>query len=1571
MALELIQNADDAKAEEIIFDITDRGLYVTNDGVFTYCGDLNARPCEFLQSRKEPCDYHRIADVGSGGKLSEGENIGRFGIGFVSTYQITDHPEIRSAGIKLTLVPEEGQWFIDQYDQPCGTSFFLPWASDPNTKTRLELNVSHVSAAHIDQLAKDFQRVLRNGLLFLRHVQKAEVRRNGELLHACDLMRNDSSELIVSYRPGSEVEHWYVLQADAKDIAEQLCVTHPRLITLDRSTRISIGMRIDPEPLSDGMLYAFLPSEQPTGLPVHINADFFPEPDRKAMIFGGHQHEQAWNEMLIDVAATELARDPEGLLRMLGHVPFWNILERAFRMASPANQPDCFSKFWDRLKITSARSLISIAQDGTPQIPEDVFLPRTILESSQEKVLLELGGCTVGEVLRPYHTVMNQLGAKILTLDRMVDLISKSFENQAAGKDQVSEERIDNFYIPLWEIVSDLLPGDELKNPTANSSIKKLMNIPFIVTEDLFIVTTEQSHLVSVPLDVAKVAFILPRFAIASHHLLGFPKIARLISPLELGAVVFRINLMCASDPLEDVIHVESEALRDLYSLFSELDRRGNVDNLVYQTLRNLPIWLSGRGLNNATQVLLPGDFKDPTGLSDLLDVSVLTDSARDFVSSKLGVQTQTIGAFVLTVLPRFFNDNGPLEEKKYTLLITELGNHPTLVNDETIRVFLSSLPLIPTQDGSWSRPTKTYRRTENLVKILGEASHLWLDTARIPNTRSVQNFIDSLGILRSPIARHLADRMLDIAQKYLPSDDARRFSGEAFYVLCDKYEEWKDKKSFHDVIDDLRCAECFPAAGDLEKWHSSGSLYAPYRAEAFSSQAKILDFRNTVRLKTDLLEKLRVAINPETNLVINHLQHCFEKGVEPHVSTYQFLNERAQREDNLIKTLAGWRCIYVKSQKIFVRPNQLYWSPQQLGSYAFTIPGNLMQFKPFFDAIGVKNSPEGRDFIDIIMDIVREHHEQSKPIIGKEREVYDACLAGIAVADEQQTLELLDLRRIREAPTILNLRDHLTYPDEILLRDSEWHAGFFGGELDPALCKPPPEYWPLLEKVGVKKLSESAEVELEFVDGQETIEAPLVDKLVERVEILARLLHDKPTTVNLKISKALSELEAVSYDLVRIQASVNLGGNLVSAPPRSVHAFFDIDNHRLVLARPVGDRSWPHILNAIFHQLMPEESGSEISKLTLSIRPLMSMPVEEAHQELTAAGIPSLEPVNRESPADLTSPELDDFGTAQESESEQATTADMAPTESMGEDMPPRDRKIDHELDDRRTASGEATHDKTTDSTRRGHSESTEPGGRPHSSEAGSPGVPTGGQTGARHHDRTQDKKPVSKRRAKHKEQWDRRLLSYVRKKGEDSANQQEGDGTANEHNLAVEVIARNAVCEFEKRHGRVAEQMAQTNPGFDIISRNPSTGEERFIEVKGVNGEWNQTGVGLSRTQFSNAQDKGDTYWLYVVEFASDPTHMRVHPIRSPALQVTSFMYDSNWRQAVTEENEDPALAYYVGARVKHQHFGLGWIKSVQLRGSMRVMLIDFDEGGRQMVALNLQIMEVVEDDYGNNGS
>lgn len=1560
MALELIQNADDAKAESVVFDITDQGLLVVNSGKFTYCGDLHTRPCSFIASNNYSCDYHRIADVGSGGKLSRGENIGRFGIGFVSTYQVTDHPEIRSSGVKLTLHPEEGQWFIEPFEQPEGTTFFLPWADDPNTEARLALGVSHVTAAHIDQLVEDFQKVLRKSLLFLRHVRTAEVRRNGELLLACDLERGDGSDLIVSFRPSGEVEQWHILRADVAEAAARLYASHPRLESLARGTKISIGLRIDPEPLAEGVLYAFLPTEQSTGLPMHINADFFPESDRKAVIFAGHQHQQAWNEMLIDAAAAELGRDPEGLLKMLGDAQLWQILARAFELSKPSNHPTCFKRFWERFLATTSQARIALAQDGSVQCPSGVFFPDKALNPAQVNALQEIGGRVVVEDLRQFRTAINQLGAPILTFERLVTLLEQAMARQAPGAIEIEKERLESFYRPLWGIVNELLPDAVTPNPTTKAAIQRLLAIPFVVTEDLYAVTISQSYTAPAALDAGRVASLLPRMAVASYHILGFPKIARLIRQLELGAVVNHISSMCATEPVEDVIGVEQQELRDLYSMFAELDRLGNVEKAVYQALRNLPIWLSSRGLMKATQALLPGNYTDPIGQSDLLETSVLSESAREFVSSKLGVKTQTIEVFAQEVVPRSFNDDGPRDAQKYTRLISELASHPALVNDETIRRLLGSLPIVPTQDGRWSPPTNTYRRTDDLVKVLGDATHLWLDASRVPNARSVHTFIDSLGIRRSPLAQHLVERMLFIAEKYLPTEDAKRASGDAFYVLCDHYEEWKEKPFFKGAIDSLRGVACFPAEGDTENWHSGSDLYAPYRAEAFRSQANILDFRNTARLKTELLEDLDVTINPETRLVIDHLQYCMKTGAQPHVSTYQVLNERV-RSDPLIPTLAGSRCIYLSSQKAFVRPNQVYWTPQQLGRYAFTIQGDYEVFKPLFSALGVKNAPEGRDYVDILLDIVGEYFEQSKPVAGADRSVYDACLMGVSAADEREEIGAPDIRRLQEAPTILNLMGQPTHPDEVLLQDSEWHAGFFNGELDRALCKPAPELWPFIEKVGVRRLSESAEVALEFVDGQKTEEPQLAEKLMERIDILARLLHDKPTPVKQKVRKALSELAAISYELVRIQASVHVGGDWASAPPSAAHAFYDIDKRQLILARPVGDRSWPHVLNAIFHQLMPEESGSEISKLTLSVRPLMSMPVEEAHRELTDAGIPYLDAESASGQADdLTSSSLDDMGSTTEPGYQPESKPDTAPAEApkgggRTPDRPGTSRPTGEPKTPLKDVPPPDQVQPGTGST--GAREKDAPGG----DQTTGHGHSTGSSTG---------EKRAKKPRPKHKEQWDRRLLSYVRKRQEESADADNQEGPS-EHNLAVEVVARVAVCAYEKARGRVAEQMAQTHPGYDIISRNPLTGEDRFIEVKGVNGEWNQTGVGLSRLQFSNAQDYGERYWLYVVEFVSDPQHIRVHPIRSPATQVTSFMFDGNWRDAVADERADPALAFIAGARVKHQHFGFGRIESMELRGSTRVMSIEFETSGRRTVTLNLQTMTVVEEDDDNDHS
>ena len=1575
MALELIQNADDAPAEEITFDVTDDGLWVRNSGTFDYCGDLHANMCPFQESEGYSCDYHRIVDVASGGKLGQSENIGRFGIGFVSSYQITDHPQIRSSGISLTLRPEAGEWDIEHCEETPDTEFFLPWARDANTKARQALGVSHVTATHIDRLAEDLTNVVRRSLLFLRHVTRAEVLRNGQLLAGCDLDRGDGTDLLVSFRPGDDVEQWHILRADASARAAALDAAHPRLEGLRRSTSISIGVRVDPEPLQEGLLYAFLPTEYSTGLPLHINADFFPESDRKAVIFKGHQHEHAWNEMLIDAAAIELARDPVALRATLGDAQFWRVLSDAYGLQSrPSGHPGIFKQFWDRLKSACANAPIVLAQeDDSLRRPNEIILPYgPSFTPRQVMVLRELGGHVAIDSLQTHRNAMNQLGAQILTLDRLLNLIQGGLSELKAGESQVIPERVETFYKPLWMMLGDLLPEQGSQSPAMASAVQRLKALPAIVSEDLYCVTISQSYAEPSSLDSTRVAELLPRLFIASRGLGAAPKTLNLVATLDLADVVTHLSELARDNSLADGgISLEPKDLKDLYNFFADLDVGKQTNESVYKELRALPVWLSSRGLISAQFALLPGNFSDPSGVGDLLDTTVLSERAREFVRTRLGVATQSIEAFVETVVPTFFGDDGPADVEKYTALMLELANQPSLLNDEHALQILGSLPMVPTQDEGWSCPSETYRQSDWLVRVLGDADHLWLDASRVPKARSVQSFLDHLGLRRTPMAQHLVDRMISLAREELPTDDAKRASAEAFYALCDNFDTCKDASFLQDALSDLRMAACFPAEGDVDEWHAPDALYAIYSAEAFRSQAKILDFRNTTRLKTPLLEALGIKINPETALVVRHLQHCMENNVKPSDVVYRILNDRAPQDEAAIEVLADSRCIYVEAMKSFVHPEQLFWSDQQLGRFAITIPPNLNSYRPLFNVLGVTDGPEGADYVRVIREISDEYFVQSKALQGQDRTVFDLCWKSLAVLYDRDALDADDVRELQEAATVVNVSDHLVDPDEVLIQDSEWYAGFFDGELDAALCKPLPELWPLLEEVGVRRLSQQARVALEFTDGEEVEEPSLASTLVARSDLIQRLLHDKPEVLREAVASGLSDVTAKSYEVVRIQASVQIGDDDDPPQPASpirAHAYYDPETHLLSVERPVGDRSWSHVLNALLHQLIPDAAGSEVPKLTLSLRPLMALSPEEGHRELSDAGVPELEDIAISLGAeDTTSPELGPIGTG--AETQDATDDDDETTEATqgegdalragpGGDVPhspspsPKGEPHGPHTEGEEVQQPAAQPVAQTPGQPRGSTAPTNPPPPPSTPVTGGPVVPG---TGAK------------KSRPKHKVQRDKRLLSYVNHAGGEDADGE--DGGNSEHNMAIEAAARDAVCKYEIAGGRTPKQMALTHPGYDIVSQDLVRGTQRLIEVKGVAGEWNKTGVGLSKLQFTNAQEYPELYWLYVVEFVSDPPNMRIHPIAKLATQVTSFMFDGNWRAVVDEEPIDPVIAFRPGARVKHQGWGFGRIATVDVRGSMRLLAVDFEKNGRRTVTLSVHTMSVVgEEDDGD---
>lgn len=105
LANELIQNAEDAGATEITFSFRNDALVVSNNKGFTKCSDIASDLCKNENSNSKSCDFHCFRDVASGNKRVDNDNIGAFGIGFTSVYQITDSPQLSSGDIRWIINP--------------------------------------------------------------------------------------------------------------------------------------------------------------------------------------------------------------------------------------------------------------------------------------------------------------------------------------------------------------------------------------------------------------------------------------------------------------------------------------------------------------------------------------------------------------------------------------------------------------------------------------------------------------------------------------------------------------------------------------------------------------------------------------------------------------------------------------------------------------------------------------------------------------------------------------------------------------------------------------------------------------------------------------------------------------------------------------------------------------------------------------------------------------------------------------------------------------------------------------------------------------------------------------------------------------------------------------------------------------------------------------------------------------------------------------------------------------------------------------------------------------------------
>jgi hypothetical protein len=151
---------------------------------------------------------------------------------------------------------------------------------------------------------------------------------------------------------------------------------------------------------------------------------------------------------------------------------------------------------------------------------------------------------------------------------------------------------------------------------------------------------------------------------------------------------------------------------------------------------------------------------------------------------------------------------------------------------------------------------------------------------------------------------------------------------------------------------------------------------------------------------------------------------------------------------------------------------------------------------------------------------------------------------------------------------------------------------------------------------------------------------------------------------------------------------------------------------------------------------------------------------------------------------------------------------------------------------------------------------------------------------------------------------------------------------------NIAISEAAVEYVLQEEIRAKRVPEEMHFTNPGFDVKSCNPATGEVRFIEVKGTDGVWDKMGVHLTPTQFEFSRTKGSEFWLYVVEDARGEKP-RLYCFQNPFSQVDQYRFDGGWKGLADAAAVPGPLVqlhqFAVGVKVSLRDSALGEVRGV----------------------------------------
>lgn len=1510
---ELTQNADDVKTEDgkpgatmIIFDVCDDMLIVINDGVFNDCKELDQQECPWRATKGRRCDFHRMQFVAGADKRNEAGTTGAFGIGFNTVYQITDHPEIISSGHHLIFHPEESilRRIEDRPGETIpGTRFQLPWAFDATSAVRQRLMMPAVDRSALESFSKEIAAALPFIALFLKQITRLELRRHGRTIR--QIRRRRENQDIVISDEGRDIR-WRFFSGSLN--TEAIRKKYPQ-IEAKRSGRVTIA--VPSEKMEHGRLFAVLPTETTIPLPFHINADFFPSSDRKRILLTDDRDYQVeWNRLAIRMAARVVSDHVSELKSLLGPVGLWNLAQRVFdshRLVSDKQIDESFKDFWDLLYSQLRDTPTVYTESGRWVRPSEARLLENP-DPRASQLLGALGLPVVHSQLRQFYSLFRSknLGTALL---EVADLETMLRQHHLTARTALSEAPPALRDRQGWEVFWGILDTLGRSSHVPTSDIQRLSS---------YAIAFDQSGSLELPRNLKRfskeAARIFPGVRWLDTSLPADRIPGHLVSSFRVQQAIeyFRAR---SSAEIEGAWRNHTLSLPDLYRWLEQ--HSGNVRSspqLVDQ-LRQIPIWPVGGRLRPLTDAFIPGDFEDPLGQTQLVNVAAL-GGRRDFLRD-LKVPELTFATYVRDHLLQFLQQQpglaGQVKQRLVQLLASRFSE---IMHDLNLGKLLGQYAIVECTDGQFRKASLVYARNE-VNRELG--SGVLLAAAEDEAGLALNRW---LGVLEEPQPWDLIQRIKAVAiDKRTPTKSA--IVERLFLYLASRFESWDDSRRM--AYSELRSLAWLPGSREVPAWCQPSQMYSIFEQHLFSSQANFLGLPYKVqRDSAAFLNFLGVRSTPPVELVVRHLVSSHSSGQSVNPQVYRFLNEHAT--DAALNRLLDEPCILLNGT--YVRPREAFRGPHPFGRFRHTLSSDFQKYYDLIQRLKISDVPGPADAVEMLLDLAALFGgEPNAPLDEEAHSVALLCWEMLSKAIDREDISADDLDDLRDVPVVPDRDRRLRRPDQMFFEDRAGLGAQFS-ELEAAQVIPRPQgAWLAMTRVGVRALSQAIATRLvEY--GTLTPDRQLTDRLRERRLLIERVVE--PELVRQKIGADLDltldvEVQRASELLVVHQ----LPGH-PATDPMPVAAYLqrgDGEDATCHLLYTTSDQStpWISVARVLAQALLP---GGDIGGVAGGIRDALAQPdLESAIRILDELGYATIQ--------DWSTEHISESETA----SEDVAAEETQPFVSAVDDEAPSDIQVVTDMDSSADEPG------TGNSEMREHqgvsaAAPAVPGVTSLQTPQGATEAPSRSQhqlsprqKDAEIHESSQAKpteyaagsaalldspgpqrqldipyraESATEVRTNHasRKQGQRmrgKLRTYVT--ASEPSEKHSAEATPDNQRSVVDRMGIQHVLRYEQQHGRTPREMPHHQPGYDVQSADAS-GALRYIEVKSLSENWSEHyAAGLSRRQWETAQQHGDAFWLYVVERAAE-RDARVYPIRNPAGRVNQFLFDDGWISLAGEQ-------------------------------------------------------------------